>query len=104
MLPQSETEPLRPWDPEMIGPYVVLGRLGAQRGDQLRRDLVSPVQHRAQQSLAEPLRAVHDDLARLPPSFPHTCSISPRQVRKPLRAPGCFDQSARRLPRRREAG
>ena len=29
MLPQSETEPLRPWDPEMIGPYVVLGRLGA---------------------------------------------------------------------------
>jgi serine/threonine protein kinase len=29
VLPQSETEPLRPWDPEMIGPYVVLGRLGA---------------------------------------------------------------------------
>lgn len=29
MLPQPETEPLRPWDPEMIGPYVVLGRLGA---------------------------------------------------------------------------
>jgi serine/threonine protein kinase len=29
VLPQSETESLRRWDPEMIGPYVVLGRLGA---------------------------------------------------------------------------
>ncbi|MGD0604307.1 MAG: serine/threonine-protein kinase [Streptosporangiaceae bacterium] len=28
-LSQSETEALRPWDPEMIGSYVVLGRLGA---------------------------------------------------------------------------
>src|ERR1700735_3774140 len=26
---QAGTEPLRRWDPEMIGPYVVLGRLGA---------------------------------------------------------------------------
>jgi hypothetical protein len=26
---QSGTEPLRRWDPEMIGPYVVLGRLGS---------------------------------------------------------------------------
>jgi Protein kinase domain len=26
---QSETESLRRWDPEMIGPYVVLGRLGS---------------------------------------------------------------------------
>ena len=29
MFPQSEAESLRRWDPEMIGPYVVLGRLGA---------------------------------------------------------------------------
>src|SRR5271170_6115896 len=29
MASQSGTEPLRRWDPEMIGPYVVLGRLGA---------------------------------------------------------------------------
>ena len=29
VLSPSETEPLRPWDPEMIGPYVVLGRRGA---------------------------------------------------------------------------
>jgi serine/threonine protein kinase len=28
-MPQSEPGPLRRWDPEMIGPYVVLGRLGA---------------------------------------------------------------------------
>src|SRR6202046_2955675 len=26
---QAGTEPLRRWDPEMIGPYVVLGRLGS---------------------------------------------------------------------------
>jgi len=29
MVPQPERELLRRWDPEMIGPYVVLGRLGA---------------------------------------------------------------------------
>jgi serine/threonine protein kinase len=29
MVSQSERELLRRWDPEMIGPYVVLGRLGA---------------------------------------------------------------------------
>ena len=29
MFPQSEADSLRRWDPEMIGPYVVLGRLGA---------------------------------------------------------------------------
>jgi len=29
VFPQSEAESLRRWDPEMIGPYVVLGRLGA---------------------------------------------------------------------------
>ncbi len=29
MVSRSEREPLRRWDPEMIGPYVVLGRLGA---------------------------------------------------------------------------
>ena len=29
MESQSGTEPLRRWDPEMIGPYVVLGRLGS---------------------------------------------------------------------------
>jgi serine/threonine protein kinase len=29
VLPRPETESLRRWDPEMIGPYVVLGRLGA---------------------------------------------------------------------------
>src|SRR5450755_1691865 len=29
VLPQPETEPLRPWDPERIGPYAVLGRLGS---------------------------------------------------------------------------
>lgn len=28
-MPQSERESLRRWDPEMIGPYVILGRLGA---------------------------------------------------------------------------
>jgi hypothetical protein len=29
MVSQAEQEPLRRWDPEMIGPYRVLGRLGA---------------------------------------------------------------------------
>jgi Protein kinase domain len=29
MMPQPGTEPLRRWDPERIGPYVILGRLGA---------------------------------------------------------------------------
>src|SRR6516225_6638190 len=29
MAPQQEREPLRRWDPERIGPYVVLGRLGS---------------------------------------------------------------------------
>jgi serine/threonine protein kinase len=29
VFPQSEAESLRRWDPEMVGPYVVLGRLGA---------------------------------------------------------------------------
>jgi serine/threonine protein kinase len=29
MMPQPGTEPLRRWDPESIGPYVILGRLGA---------------------------------------------------------------------------
>src|SRR6201993_3069365 len=29
MGPQQEREPLRRWDPERIGPYVVLGRLGS---------------------------------------------------------------------------
>ena len=29
MLPQPERETLRRWDPDMIGPYGVLGRLGA---------------------------------------------------------------------------
>jgi len=29
MMPQSAREPLRRWDPERIGPYVVLGRLGS---------------------------------------------------------------------------
>ena len=29
MVPQPTLEPLRRWDPERIGPYVVLGRLGA---------------------------------------------------------------------------
>src|ERR1700730_5368979 len=29
MASQSGQNPLRRWDPEMIGPYVVLGRLGA---------------------------------------------------------------------------
>jgi len=29
VFPQSEADSLRRWDPEMIGPYVVLGRLGA---------------------------------------------------------------------------
>jgi serine/threonine protein kinase len=29
MVPQPGTEPLRRWDPERIGPYVILGRLGA---------------------------------------------------------------------------
>jgi hypothetical protein len=29
MVPQPVLEPLRRWDPERIGPYVVLGRLGA---------------------------------------------------------------------------
>ncbi|MDQ2811612.1 MAG: serine/threonine protein kinase [Actinomycetota bacterium] len=28
-MPQPERESLRRWDPEMIGPYVILGRLGA---------------------------------------------------------------------------
>ena len=27
MLPQADREPLRRWDPEQIGPYVILGRL-----------------------------------------------------------------------------
>ena len=29
MVPQSGREPLRPWDPDHIGPYVILDRLGA---------------------------------------------------------------------------
>jgi serine/threonine protein kinase len=29
MVPQSGREPLRRWDPDHIGPYVILGRLGA---------------------------------------------------------------------------
>jgi serine/threonine protein kinase len=29
MVPQSGREPLRRWDPDRIGPYVILGRLGA---------------------------------------------------------------------------
>ncbi len=29
MVSQSEREPLRRWDPDRIGPYVILGRLGA---------------------------------------------------------------------------
>ena len=28
-MPQPTLEPLRRWDPERIGPYVLLGRLGA---------------------------------------------------------------------------
>ena len=29
MTPQPGREPLRRWDPDRIGPYVILGRLGA---------------------------------------------------------------------------
>ena len=29
MVPKPVLEPLRRWDPERIGPYAVLGRLGA---------------------------------------------------------------------------
>ena len=28
-MPQSIVEPLRRWDPERIGPYTIIGRLGA---------------------------------------------------------------------------
>ena len=28
-MPQSIVQPLRRWDPERIGPYVIIGKLGA---------------------------------------------------------------------------